>query len=89
MGFVLIMLITFRLGLIHTRLNGLRAANSNLPVGAVSVASLSLPFSCLCSVLAPCQSPSVKRRVRMALRGMFRFSVFRFLFSSLSASCLP
>ena len=36
-GFVLILLITLRLGLIYTRLNNLRAINSNLPVGVSSV----------------------------------------------------
>ena len=39
MGFVLVLLILLRLDRIHTRLDSLRAANSSLPLGALSVAS--------------------------------------------------
>ena len=49
-GFVLILPTTLRLGLTHTRLNGLRAANSSLPVGVLSVASVSLSSCPLCLV---------------------------------------
>ena len=77
MGFVLTLLIIFRLGLIHTRLNGLRAANSNLPVGVVSVAFVSLSLSCLCLV----RLSRVSRWVRSARRGCFGFLFL--VFSSL------
>ena len=53
MGFVLILLITVRLGLTHTRLNGLRATNSSLPVVVLlSRLFLFLPlvFVCFCPV---------------------------------------
>ena len=49
-GFVLILLVMLKLGLIHTRLDGLRAANSSLPVGVLSVASVSLSSVLLCLV---------------------------------------
>ena len=45
MGFVLILRILLRFDLIPTRLDGLRAANSSLPVGVLSVASVSLSLS--------------------------------------------
>ena len=56
MGFVLILFITLRVGLTHARLNGLRAANSSLPVGVLSVASVSLSSLSLFGSLVPCQS---------------------------------
>ena len=78
MGFVLSLLKTLRLGLIHTRLSGLRAANSSLPVGVLSVASVSLSLTCLCLV----HLSRVSRWVRLARRGMFMFCVrFSLLFS--------
>ena len=52
-GFVLILLITLRLGRTHTRLNCLRATNSSLPVVVLlSRLFLFLPsvFACFCPV---------------------------------------
>ena len=81
MGFVLILLIMFRLGLTHTRLNGLRAANSSLPVGVLSVAPVSLSLSCLCLV----HLSRVSGWVRLARREMVWFC---FRFSLLFSLCL-
>ena len=77
-GFVLILLTTLRLGRIHTRLNGLRATNSSLPVVVLFVASVSLPLSCFGS-LVPCQSlglPGASGDVYV-----FLFCLFSLLFS--------
>ena len=54
-GFVLITLILLRLGLTHTRLNGLRAVNSSLPAVVLFVSSVSLSLSCF-GWPVPCQS---------------------------------
>ena len=82
-GFVLVLLIMFRLGLTHTRLNGLRAANSNLPAVVLSVASVSLSSCLLCFV----RLPRVSRR---DASGGVVFGVgFGSLLSSLSLSLLP
>ena len=78
-GFVLIMLITLRLGRTHTRLNCLRATNSSLPV-VVLLSPLFLFLSCLCLFLS-----RVSRWARPARRGMF---LFGFLFSSFFSLCL-
>ena len=52
-GFVLILLITLRLGRTHTRLMCLRAANSNLPAVVLSAASVSLSSCLLCFICFP------------------------------------
>ena len=83
-GFVSIPLIMLRLDLTHTRLNGLRAANSSLPVGVLFVASVSLSSFLLCLV----HLSRVSRWVRLARRGMFMFDVGSLL-ASPSVSCLP
>ena len=56
-GFVLILLITLRVGSIHTRLIGLRAVDSSLPAVVLSVVSVSLfLLLSLFGSSAPCQS---------------------------------
>ena len=77
------MLITLRLDLIHTRLNGLRAANSSLPVGVLSFASVSLSSLFLCLVSCPVSVVGLARRVGECL--CFGFC---FLFSLLFFLCL-
>ena len=52
-GFVLILLITLRLGRIHARLICLRAANSSLPAVVLSVASVFISCCLLCFVGLP------------------------------------
>ena len=69
-GFVLILLILFRLGFTHTRLNGLRAVNSSLPAVFLSVASVSLSFF---SYLYLFRLSRVSRWACLARRGMFVF----------------
>ena len=82
------LLISLRLGLTHTRLNGLRAANSSLSVGVLFVASvslsLSLSLSSVFGLLVPCQSlgsPGASGNVYVC----FLFS----LLLSPSVCCLP
>ena len=84
-GFVLVLLIMFRLGLTHTRLNGLRAANPSLPVVVLSVASVFLSPCLLCFVHLP-------RVSRQALSFGLAWRVggcsgFCFLFSPLFFLC--
>ena len=83
-GFVLTLPMTLRLGLSHTRLIGLRAANSCLPAVVLSVASVSLPF--LVFVWFTC--PVSVARLAWRVGGCFCF-VFGSLFSSPSVSRLP
>ena len=72
-GFVLIPLIMFRLGLTHTRLNGLRAVKLKLAGGClVCRVCFSSSLSCLCLV----HLSRVSRWARLARREVFMFSCF-------------
>ena len=82
MGFVFVMLILFRMDRVHTRLVSLRAVNSSLPVGVLSVASF-LSKSLYLSLLFVFSRVTAEHSAGPAC-----CLLFSILFS-LSASCLP